>query len=300
VIAKPIQLGGDVAALDPAYEDHLLESLDRIRVVLMVATPTWAAEVLGQCNTRNRKLSSAWNRLRSAIVRGAWRINGECIVFDTEGVLIDGQHRLHAIAQSGRAVPVLVIYGIDPDSFTTFDQGKKRSGSDVLSTESEFREHAGTTASALAWLARKEQGLLHSSSAPVPLPNDEILERVRQYPGLIDSVRRAHGELRTRLMPPGMIAFLDYVLGGIDPEAGGQFLSRVCAGLDVPKDSWEARLRKRLDDFSGHRSSLAQRDLLALVIKSFHGSYRGLRVPNALQWRSGGEHPEPFPEFPES
>lgn len=297
--AVPVGLAGDVAALDPAYEDQLLQALDRIRVVLMVATPAWAAEVLGTCNTRNRKLSAAWNRLRSAIVRGAWKLNGECIVFDADGVLVDGQHRLHAIAQSGRAVPVLVVYGVDPESFATFDQGKKRSASDVLSTDADYCEHPGTTASALAWLVRKEQGQLHSTASLVPVPNDEILDRVRQYPGLVESVRRAHGVYWSRLMSPGMTAFLDYTLGGIDPVAGEQFLSRICTGIDVPKDSWEARLRKRLEDFVGRRTTLAQRDVLALVIKAFHGSYLGLRVPTTLSWKAGGEHPEAFPSFPQ-
>lgn len=298
--ALPLPLAGDVAALDPAYEDHLLESLDQIRVVMMVATPAWAAAVLETSNTRNRKLSNTWNRLRSAIARGAWKINGECVVFDTDGVLIDGQHRLHAIAQSGRAVPVLVVYGVEPGAFVTFDQGKKRSGADVLSTAADLREHAGTIAAALAWLARKEQGQLHLVSSVVAVPNDEILERARQYPGLVESVQRAHGEFRSRLMPPGMTAFLDHVLNGIDPAAGQQFLLRVCAGFEVASNSWEARLRKRLEDFAGKRTSLAQRDLLALVIKAFHGSYRGQRVPSVLVWRSGGECPEPFPVFPQS
>ncbi len=292
--AVPVQLAGDVAALDPAYEDHLLQSLDQLRVVLMAATPAWAAEVLEKCSTRNRKLSNTWNRLRSAIARGAWKINGECVVFDTDGVLIDGQHRLHAIAQSGRTVPVLVVYGVEPEAFATFDQGKKRSGADVLSTDREFRDHAGTTAAALAWMARKEQGQLHLASPAAPVPNDEILNRVRQHPGLVESVHRAHGELRSRLVPPGMTAFLDYVLTRIDPEAGAQFLSRVCAGFDVASDSWEARLRKRLEDFAGQRTALAQRDILALILKAFNGSYRGLRVPMVLVWRST----EAFPAFP--
>ncbi len=271
-----------------------MESLDQLSVVMMVATPAWAAEVLEKCNTRNRKLSNTWNRLRSTISRGAWKINGECVVFDSDGVLIDGQHRLHAIAQSGRAVPVLVIYGVEPEAFTTFDQGKKRSGSDVLSTDSEFRDHAETTSSALAWLIRKEQGQLHSTSKPESVPNDEILDRVKRYPGLIDSVHRAHGELRSRLIPPGMTAFLDYVLHGIDADAGQQFLKRVCAGFDVVSDSWEARLRKRLEDLAPRRTVIAQRDILALVIKAFHGSYRGLRVPTVLAWKST----DAFPDFP--
>ncbi len=262
----------------------------------MVATPAWASEVLEKNNTRNRKLSNTWNRLRSAIVRGAWKINGECVVFDTDGILIDGQHRLHAIAQSGRAVPVLVIYGVEPEAFTTFDQGKKRSGSDVLSTDSEFRDHAETTSSALAWLIRKEQGQLHSTSKPESVPNDEILDRVKRYPGLIDSVHRAHGELRSRLIPPGMTAFLDYVLNGIDAEAGKRFLNRVCGGFEVVSDSWEARLRKRLEDFTGNRTVLAQRDMLALIVKAFNGSYRGLRVPMMLVWKPT----DAFPELPKT
>jgi len=299
VNAMPVPLVGDLAALDPVYEDHLRRNLEHIRIALLIATPGWAAEVLGLCNTRNRKLTSTWARLRAAIVRGAWRLNGECIVFDRNGVLVDGQHRLTAIAQSGRAVPVLVIYGVDPEAFVTMDQGKKRSGADVLSTAEDYRDHAHTIAAALTWLARKEHRQLHLTSRPSPVPNEEILERVRRYPGLIDSVRRAQTEFRTRLIPPGMVAFLDYVLTEINPEAGQQFLSRVCAGIDVPRESWEARLRKRLDDFHGNRTSVAQRDMLALIIKAFNGSYLGLRVPGTLVWRSGGEHPESFPSFPQ-
>lgn len=51
---------------------------------------------------------------------GRWQLNGEAIVFDSEGFLKNGQHRLAAILAAGVEVEMTVIRGVDPD-ITIFD-----------------------------------------------------------------------------------------------------------------------------------------------------------------------------------
>lgn len=65
----------------------------------------------------------------------AWEFTGQSIVFDSNGRLIDGQHRLHAIKDSGETVQMIVIRGVSPKSVIYIDRGKSRSFRDVMRIE---------------------------------------------------------------------------------------------------------------------------------------------------------------------
>lgn len=54
------------------------------------------------------------------------------IAFDTNGRLIDGQHRLHAIIEAGVPIQISVTRGCSAASFSILDRGANRSQSDIL------------------------------------------------------------------------------------------------------------------------------------------------------------------------
>ena len=60
---------------------------------------------------------------------------------------MDGQHRLAAIARSGKTVEMLVTFGLPEETFTVLDTGSRRSAGDVLSIEKV--QNARTTAAAV-------------------------------------------------------------------------------------------------------------------------------------------------------
>ncbi|MEO1036983.1 MAG: ParB N-terminal domain-containing protein [Pseudomonadota bacterium] len=96
-------------------------------------TPKMAMRYL-ETNNHNRRLSEQSVReLTAAIKNDEWQLNGEAIKIDGEGNLLDGQHRLHAIAKSGRSVKTYVISNLDSESFKTIDTGKRRNNADALS-----------------------------------------------------------------------------------------------------------------------------------------------------------------------
>lgn len=96
-------------------------------------TPEWASQILSQ-NTHNRKLSNARVELCVALIaEGKWKLTHQGIAIDSNNVLQDGQHRLHAIAKSGIAVPIMLSTGCDPSNFDVIDIGKKRTTADILS-----------------------------------------------------------------------------------------------------------------------------------------------------------------------
>lgn len=92
------------------------------------------AKVYLEANTKNRPLSKrAVDFLKKEILAGRWKSTGDPIKFSKNGRLLDGQHRLTAIAESGITVLSYVIEGLEEDVFNVLDTGNKRDAKDVLS-----------------------------------------------------------------------------------------------------------------------------------------------------------------------
>ena len=60
---------------------------------------------------------------------GLWQKNGEPIHLDSDGRLVNGQHRLRAIIESGVSIELYVIHNVDA---TLFDSGYRRNLGDQL------------------------------------------------------------------------------------------------------------------------------------------------------------------------
>lgn len=75
-------------------------------------TPQQAAIWLSK-NPNNRKSSpSRVDRLTQDMLNGTFVLNGESIILDDTGALMDGQHRLMAIIASGTDQKMVVVRGI--------------------------------------------------------------------------------------------------------------------------------------------------------------------------------------------
>jgi len=66
------------------------------------------------------------------IKSGLWRRTHQGVAFDTNGTLIDGQHRLMAIVHANVTVPVLIFTDESPDNYEYIDCGRNRSNLDTL------------------------------------------------------------------------------------------------------------------------------------------------------------------------
>lgn len=108
-------------------------ALAKFVVGIYVVTPDLAAELLKR-NTRNRKISrSVVDKYIAEMKRGEWYPTASGIGFDVDGVLVDGQHRLMAIVESGVSVPMLVVEGLPSRSQEKVDRQRRRTIFDVFS-----------------------------------------------------------------------------------------------------------------------------------------------------------------------
>lgn len=103
---------------------------------VILVTPDLANEwLLHNDNNPRKKISAPHVKAYAADMKsGKWSMNCEPIVFDANGNLKNGQHRLMAVIQSGVSVPMFVIKGIDP-SVNMFDHGRSRRVSQELNCD---------------------------------------------------------------------------------------------------------------------------------------------------------------------
>lgn len=131
-----------------------------IRVSWELITPEYAEEILERNTEFNRNLSSNQVKdIRADLVEGHWMFNGSTLCFDAEDYLLDGQHRMTAIAESGIAVRLLVVRGLDPDAMHVMGQDRPRSTSDLLRTSGRLLVNDTTVISIASLVSKLDPNL---------------------------------------------------------------------------------------------------------------------------------------------
>ncbi|MET8009545.1 hypothetical protein ABZU86_01850 [Streptomyces sp. NPDC005271] len=153
-------------------------------------SPQLAAEWLTR-NTNNRPLSkSTVQQLVGQIQRGEWQLTHQGIAFDEDDVLIDGQHRLAAIAKAGITVPLTVTHGVPRTAFTVMDTGRKRTGRDALALAGEANAtHLAAALRGLHLYLSVPNSVWSGGSSVTS--NDQLLVMLEKHPGIRDALH--HG-----------------------------------------------------------------------------------------------------------
>lgn len=290
------------AGADPAYLRTYYAALASVSVAFIWLTPADAQWILDNRNPRNRPMRASWRLLREKINSLLFRgDNGETAIFDRDGNVMSFQHRLKAIASGDKAVFILAVFGVDPETFATLDQGNRRNGKDVLALVG--AKNADKLAGALTWAHRYagagiDQGAWHA------IPNEQIETVAQAYKDMPQSVLWAVSKKSRKLAPLSLLAFIHHTLTEADPAAAGPFFEKVADGIGVTRQSWEYALRgtlSRLGPVTHYTSSI---HVAALFFKAFNYSRSGRPVIEyerngkpiepSISWKSAVE---PFPDL---
>jgi hypothetical protein len=130
--------------------------------IVETITPQKAQEYLAKSGG-NRNISKPVVTSYATTMReGKWILNGEPIVFDVDGVLLNGHHRLHAIIQSNVPIQTFVTRGVEHGAFTTFDCGRHRTLGQLIGMNG--IKHYNSVASVVNVVFRLQNGLAVSDS----------------------------------------------------------------------------------------------------------------------------------------
>lgn len=108
------------------------DGVPQMTVLTALVTPELAQKYL-EGNVRNRKVSRhTVARYADDMSNGRWVLTHQGIAFSREGTLVDGQHRLLAIIESGVSVPMTIASGLDADAIMAIDQNRVRKSYEQL------------------------------------------------------------------------------------------------------------------------------------------------------------------------
>lgn len=129
--------------VDPQKFELALKKLGDVdlRPQVLTITPDVASALLRR-NTINRKIRrSHVEFLARQIKSNRWIITHQGLAISTTGMLLDGQHRLEAIALAGQAVQMMVTFNVPATAFKVIDTGQApRSLADVTGYERKIIE----------------------------------------------------------------------------------------------------------------------------------------------------------------
>jgi hypothetical protein len=115
-------------------EDPSPKLVSRVEVI----TPILAAQYLLLNHVCNRKIhNSVVKSISMQMQKGEWSTTHQGIAFDTDGRLIDGQHRLSAVVDSGVTIEMMVTRGLKDAS--CIDIGARRTVNDLIAMKGERR-----------------------------------------------------------------------------------------------------------------------------------------------------------------
>lgn len=252
-------------------------------------TPQRAAELL-RGNTINRSLRpKTVKRYARDMTDGHWQESGDPIRLDRKGTLLDGQHRLSAIIESGISQKMVVVNNVDTRSILTMDTGNKRTFSDVLKIQGH------TNVMNLAALAR--WCVLYEDELRTPTKDQAThaemmawLDRNLDAPEIVRSICATsnHPILKRVRMP--LTALKHYAENGADFEL---FMSRLRAGTGLVEGDPIHTLRRFVENLSITKPPLPI-VIQAITIKAWNAYMEGREV-QLLAYRPGGAAPESFP-----
>lgn len=224
----------------------------------MTITPKEAALWLDTKNSHNRPISqSTVDRYAQEMKQKRWVNNAQPIIFGKPSDrLLNGQHRLKAIVQSGVAVECTVTWGVPDAYFDTLDDGNKRSLADVFAISGEGNPALLSSGVRFLWVYATGQiatrDLRKGTIATKPVLEDTLKKHplLRHSTKFYSLLKQRPGGL---LVSAGMAIGLHYLFALVDEKKADEFFNVLQSGIGLTEGHPILALRARL--ISGKKES---------------------------------------------
>jgi hypothetical protein len=259
-----------------------------MKTQLVTITPDYAKDLLRH-NIANRPLSKRHVAdLAREMAAGAWRETGDTIKL-SDGLLLDGQHRLHAVVASGVPIKTLLVTGLNSEVFPAIDSlSRPRKPSDVLALAG--GSNCTRVAAALVIVDNFKNGRWGRTET---YSNQEILDLADKYQGVSNSVSVTCSA--RKIIPSSILGACHFLFSEKDAFEADKFVADLASGQNLSGEDPVFHLRERLLDNIRSKAKLSRQYVMALVIKAWN-SRRKKKQIRTLRVREIGKNAEAFPE----
>jgi hypothetical protein len=201
--------------------------------VLVMMTPALAMQLMAQTQEvldrdPEAKINRSLKPDRVALytrdmLNGRWVATAEPVSLDSEGAVLNGQHRLRACIASNVSFPCTIATNVNRAAFEVFDSGASRLHADGLKIAGE--KNALLLSATLSYLRKYETGNMGSNTKISNMELNEVLER---HPGVRNHVQIvASFEKGLKVAACSTVSYLGAL---VDPQLAGEFMFKLKTG----------------------------------------------------------------------
>lgn len=265
--------------------------------VIMLITPQMALAWLA-LNVKNRpRNKGGLGRLITDALAGRFLFTGAAIQFSIEGRLLDGQHRLTMIVETGIPQEMVVVTGVETKAQAAMDSGTTRTLAHNLTMQRDISRFAATNLAATITITRAwEMGeRTHDGSKGLTIATG--LAWFDEHPELLElSLEATRLAAKLPVLTTKQVALFIWVFDKLDVDDRKDFFAKLASGAGMDDGNPVLTLRNKLLKIQGSRTeTLTPISRLGITFKAWNAYREGVTVKN-ITFRGGGSNPEAFPE----
>lgn len=264
-----------------------------ITVETIEVTPDLAKEML-DANEVNRNVSQdRVNRYKRAMLNGDWAFIGDPIRQSTTGRVLDGQHRLIAIEESGVTVTLVVIRGIPEQHQKYMDSGRARKAADSVHMMGIANSTIVAAAARLLMVTTNEpaegetwDGIVRVGQYAAKVAgfsNYEVADYVEAHTNLAASAEIGTRASRGTAAQPTALTLVHYLARRLDPYKADEYMTRLASGIGLEYGSPVFAVRETINrrnrgDSTARSDGAANLALLILAWNHWREDHRLTKI----------------------
>ena len=270
--------------------DTVLDLATKPTVSYVPVTPEMAKRWLGK-NDGNRNVRTAQVRhYAQQMANGEWTANSDAICFSPTGRLLNGQHRLNAVIQSGCTIVMLIARGMPEEAMANMDTGIPRNGSDYLKWAGE--KNTALLASIGKCALIIEDGRIYRDSSAQKVSPAQIAAYIEAHPELRDATTIAQHYKNSIDMTPTAIGVAYWLCP--DKREAIHFLESLSSRIGLDSGSPVIALDNRLRLVRSRRVKTSHRDELCMFFRAWNAWRRGRTLRQVQMPAPGDIIPSPI------
>jgi len=260
--------------------------------------PEKARRYLDMMGPNRKKRVRLRDRFTESMKAGHWKLTGESIKFNTKGELIDGQHRLEAVIESGKTIEILVCRNVPDEAFMELDTGGNRTPGDLLTVAGyDYTTNVASVIRYLTSIYEIEAGQIAPASlARKRVEPETLLEYAEEYSEtLVEAVKKTMTrQARTVCSPPALFAALYYIFAEHNKKAADEFFDSLIDGIGFEKGRQDPiyQLHRLLLQFKQEKHRRRPNFYKAAIVIKAWNAYQDRDVVGSLRFSENESWPQ--------
>lgn len=234
------------------------------------------------------------------IEAGNWTYSNDAICLAPDGSLLNGQHRLTAIFESGKPSVLLVVRDMPPEARIAMDRGTARTVADLLSFTGYQNAHELGSITKLCIVI--ETGRINGDFKYARATDSEITEFIEENP-IVEHIASYVSTVKAHIDgSPSAIGAAYWLIQQVNGTSLTEFyFDQIASRENEPSGSAVLAVDSRLRSIRRDKAKAARRDHIAFLIRGWNlyaadtrvttlpFTTRGaFQIPEVAKWTRGG------------